>query len=78
MVQCTCYHACVARTSINLDEELVARVMRIYDLRTKRQAVDFALRELVDRRSPHKRALELEGTGWEGDLDEMRRSRSLD
>jgi Arc/MetJ family transcription regulator len=68
----------VSRTTIDIDDELIARVMRIYGLRTKREAVEFALRELVDRRSPHRRALELEGSGWDGELDDLRRSRVRD
>jgi len=48
-------------------------VMRVYGLRTKREAIDFALRRtLAVSDDPHARALELEGTGWEGDLDVMR------
>ncbi len=50
--------------------------MKLYGLRTKKEAVDLALRRLVGGVStnPHKGMLELEGIGWEGDLDEMRRS----
>ena len=36
----------MARTNIELDEALVARVMRRYGLKTKRAAVDLALRRL--------------------------------
>ena len=68
----------MSRTTIDIDDELIARVMRISGLRTKREAVEFALRELVDRRSPHRRALELEGSGWDGELDDLRRSRVRD
>jgi Arc/MetJ family transcription regulator len=38
---------CVARTNIDLDEELVQRVMVRYKLSTKREAVDYALRHLA-------------------------------
>ena len=44
-------------------------------LRTEglREAIDFALRRTLSvADDPHARALALEGTGWEGDLDEMR------
>ncbi len=40
------YSMCMSRTNIDLDDELVARVMRRYGLRTKRAAVDLALRRL--------------------------------
>lgn len=56
-----------------MDNELVERVMNLYGLKTKREAIDFALRALVGK--PDRRALlNLEGSGWEGDLDEMRHS----
>ena len=49
--------------------------MRIYNLRTKREAVDFALkRALSDAKGPHERMLELRGTGWgdEGTYEAIR------
>lgn len=48
--------------------------MRLYGLRTKREAIDFALRAVAGEASP-RGMLELAGTGWEGDLQGMRRSR---
>jgi Arc/MetJ family transcription regulator len=36
----------MGRTNIVIDDELVARVMAKYGLRTKREAVDYALRRL--------------------------------
>jgi Arc/MetJ family transcription regulator len=67
----------VSRTNIDIDDELVERAMRIYGLRTKREAVDLALRRLVGGVStnPHKGMLELQGIGWEGNLDELRRTK---
>jgi Arc/MetJ family transcription regulator len=67
----------VSRTNIDIDDELVARAMKLYGLRTKREAVDLALRRLVGGIStnPHRGMLELQGIGWEGDLDELRRSK---
>ncbi len=55
-----------------VDDELIARAMSLYGLRTKREAIDFALRRLVGERQPRD-ILELEGSGWEGDLGAMRR-----
>lgn len=43
------------RTNIVLDESLVGEAMRVSGARTKREVVDIALRELVERR--HQRAL---------------------
>ncbi|MBV9952961.1 MAG: type II toxin-antitoxin system VapB family antitoxin [Acidimicrobiia bacterium] len=62
----------MSRTNIDIDDELVAEAMRRYGLPTKRAAVDFALRRLVTKRMSREEALAMQGTGWEGDLDEMR------
>jgi Arc/MetJ family transcription regulator len=63
----------VGRTNVVIDERLIRRIMRIYGFRTKREAIDYALRRL-DTPLTQKDMLDLEGSGWEGDLDEMRRS----
>lgn len=65
------YWAAVKRTNVVVDEGLIERVKRIYRVRTTREAIDLALRRLVGDRDP-RRFLELEGIGWEGDLDEIR------
>lgn len=67
----------MSRTNIDIDDELVAQAMKLYGLRTKREAVDLALRRLVGRVSsdPHRGMLALRGIGWEGDLEAMRRSK---
>jgi Arc/MetJ family transcription regulator len=64
----------MSRTNIEIDDELVERVMHIYRLPTKKAAVEFALKSLVGNKT-RKDLLKLEGMGWEGDLDQMRRSR---
>jgi Arc/MetJ family transcription regulator len=63
----------MGRTNVFIDDELVARVMRLYDLPSKRAAVDFALRRVAGEESPHEGALRLRGSGWDGDLNELRR-----
>ena len=63
------------RTNVELDDRLVGEVMRRYRLRTKREAVDLALRRLVDEPLDLTEALALEGSGWDGDLAELRKSR---
>jgi Arc/MetJ family transcription regulator len=65
----------MARTNIDLDEELIAEAMRRFHLRTKREAVDLALRRLVGVPLSKDFLLGLEGIGWEGDLDAMRAPR---
>ncbi len=62
----------MARTNIDLDAELVGEVMRRYDLPTKREAVDFALRRLVGPVMTRDEMLALEGIGWDGDLAALR------
>ena len=65
------------RTNIEIDDELVAQAMRRYGLRTKREAVDLALRHLVGEPLTMAEALDLQGSGWEADLDELRTSRTV-
>ncbi|TDE98806.1 type II toxin-antitoxin system VapB family antitoxin [Occultella glacieicola] len=65
----------MARTNIELDDALVAEVMRRYRVRTKREAVDLALRRLVGPVMTRPEMLALEGSGWEGDLTAMRADR---
>lgn len=66
----------MVRTNVVLDDELVSRVMNLYGLRTKREAIDLALRRLAGSQRGMKDMLDLEGSGWEGDLDEMRKNPS--
>ncbi|GAA3636041.1 type II toxin-antitoxin system VapB family antitoxin [Microlunatus ginsengisoli] len=62
----------MSRTNIDIDEELVREVMRRFDVATKREAVDLALRRLVGTSATADFLLSLEGTGWQGDLAELR------
>jgi Arc/MetJ family transcription regulator len=62
----------VSRTNIDIDDELIGWVMQRYRLRTKKDAVDFALRKLRVEPMTREEMLAMEGTGWEGDLDAMR------
>ncbi|MDF2559295.1 MAG: hypothetical protein K0R99_741 [Microbacterium sp.] len=66
------YRACMGRTNIDIDDDLVREVMRRYDLSTKKEAVDLALRRLVGVPLTKDFLLGLKGTGWSGDLDAMR------
>ncbi|MYD31121.1 MAG: type II toxin-antitoxin system VapB family antitoxin [Nitrospira sp. SB0677_bin_15] len=67
----------MARTNINIDDQACAEVMRRYQLETKREAINFALRMLAAEPVSVKEARALRGVGWGGDLDAMRSSRSL-
>lgn len=46
--------------------------VRRYGVRTKREVVDLALRRLVGPPLSREAMLDLEGTGWDGDLDALR------
>lgn len=66
----------MARTSIEIDGELLDRAMRMFGLCTKREAVHLALERLVGT-GPMRvdEQLAMEGVGWDGDLDAMRTDR---
>jgi len=66
----------MTRTNIDIDDDLVLRVMRKYGLRTKREAVDLALRKAAGPRISPEEIMALAGTGWDGDLDEIRNNPS--
>jgi len=64
------------RTNIEIDDAVLAEVQKLTGAKTKKDAVDIALRELVAR---HRRAgiLSLRGkVRWDGDLETSRRSRT--
>lgn len=66
----------MARTNIDIDDAACDAVMRRYGLGSKRDAVNFALREVAAVLSVEQ-ARALKGSGWDGDLDQMRQSRGL-
>lgn len=65
----------MSRTNIDIDEDACRLVMELYHLSTKRDAVNFALRTVAGEPLSVERARGLRGSGWAGDLDEMRKSR---
>jgi Arc/MetJ family transcription regulator len=66
----------MGRTTVVLNDKLVAQCMKATGIKTKRALIDHALRELL-RRERQKRILELKGTvDWEGDLAEWRKGRT--
>jgi Arc/MetJ family transcription regulator len=66
----------MARTNIELDDELVARAMKLTGARTKREVVHIALRRLVEKGTLYRHLRELRGRlPWEGDIDAGRRAR---
>ncbi len=65
----------MSRTNIDIDDLACAAVMRRYELTSKRDAVNLALRTLAAEPLGLDGARALEGSGWDGDLDEMRAAR---
>ncbi len=66
---------CMSRTNIDIDDEACAVVMRRYQLGSKREAVNYALRALAAEPLTIEEARDLRGSGWEGDLEEVRGNR---
>jgi Arc/MetJ family transcription regulator len=63
------------RTTVVLDEDVVTTAKTLTGIRTTRQLVDHALRELVRHRR-QRHLLRLKGRiHWEGNLSKMRRAR---
>lgn len=63
------------RTNIVIDDELMARAMRVSGTRTKRETVELGLQMLI-RLKQQERLRGLRGKlHWEGDLDQLRRDR---
>lgn len=65
----------MSRTNIDLDDVLVKEGLRLTKLTTKKDLVNYALEGLI-KSIKKKGILKCEGKiKWEGDLDDMRRSR---
>jgi Arc/MetJ family transcription regulator len=65
------------RTNIVLDEALVEAGLKATGLKTRKDLIDFALRDLL-RRESQKKILQLKGkVQWEGNLSEMRKGRTF-
>ena len=61
----------MTRTNIDIDDELVTKVMEQNGLKTKKAAVDFALRKAVRRVPSASEILALEGIGFEYSNNEV-------
>ncbi len=66
----------MSRTNIDIDDEACRTVMERYHLTSKRDAVNFALRTVAGESLSLDAARRLRGSGWEGDLEELRASRA--
>ena len=67
---------CMSRTNVDIDDAACAEVMRRYRLTTKREAINYALRTLAAEPLGVDEARRLRGSGWDGDLEEMRTGRT--
>ena len=63
------------RINVDIDDALMAQAMALLPVRTKKQAVEMALREAVERRKAADAVLALRGkVRWDSDLNVMRRA----
>ena len=65
------YCGVMSRTNIDIDDELVAAAQRMYRLKSKRSAVELALRRLVGEPLGRDEALALQGSGVDFSNDEI-------
>ena len=65
------YRWCMSRTNIDIDDELIETVMKQNSLKTKKDAVDFALRKVVRRIPTIEEVRSLEGIGFPYTNDEI-------
>jgi Arc/MetJ family transcription regulator len=65
------YRGVMTRTNIDIDDDLVAKVMRTYRLDSKRSAVDLALRRLIGESPSDDDVLAMRGTGFDFTNDEV-------
>jgi Arc/MetJ family transcription regulator len=64
------------RTNIEIDDEVMREAQRLLGVKTKREAVDLALREVVARQR-RRGILDLRGkVHWAGDLEQSRLGRA--
>lgn len=66
----------MARTNIFINSKLIKEALKLTGAKTKREAVDIALRRLVDNHSLHQAIAKTAGKlEWEGDLKTWRKGR---
>ncbi len=63
------------RTNVVIDEKIMTKAKNYTGLKTKKEVINYALRELIKRKE-RKEILKLAGKlHWEGDLKAMREGR---
>jgi len=63
------------RTNIVIEDELMAEALRLTGLSTKREAVETALRLMVDLKKQERVRKYRGKLRWQGDLENMRQTR---
>jgi Arc/MetJ family transcription regulator len=66
----------MSRTNVDIDDSACEEVMRRYELTSKREAINLALRALAGETLDLDAARALRGSGWDGDLEQLRAARS--
>ena len=64
------------RSQIAVDDGLMAEAMSAAGLPSKEDVIEEALRLLVQRHQRLRALANMEGQGWDGDLDAMREGRA--
>lgn len=59
------------RTNIDIDDQLLAEAMASGERTTKKQLVEDGLRALIRVRRQQQALKNLEGSGWDGDEDDI-------
>jgi Arc/MetJ family transcription regulator len=62
----------MSRVTIEIDDEACAEVMHRFSLSSVEEAVNVALRRVAFRPFTVEEARAMQGSGWDGDLSEMR------
>jgi Arc/MetJ family transcription regulator len=65
----------MVKINIEIDEVACRKAMERYQLATMEDAVNFALNQLINEPMTLEEVLAMEGSGWIGDLAEMRAAR---
>ena len=68
------YGGSMSRVTVDVDDQACTRVMRQNGFATQEEAINFALRQVAVEPLTLEEARALEGSGWDGNLDEMRSS----
>jgi Arc/MetJ family transcription regulator len=68
----------IMRTNIEIDDKLLAEVMKNSGAKTKREAVDASLRTARRLQQQGDAIRKLRGIGWDGDLEGMRLDRTVE